>query len=339
LYQTVDPLSIQIDPGFESLLRPLTPEEKEHLELDVAERGVLDPLKMWGQVLVDGHSRRLAAMKCARMVPVMQVDFADRDAATLWIVTNQLGRRNVSSTTLHSLRMRVIASMKEAGATVQTIAEQLDIAPRTVHVVNKQAKIIAQMPDDIQQRIGTGGLVASYDAIERYGSMDADEREIVDDNLRDHPAKSLMQAMPVPKKVAPRLSERQSELLHSSLSGKTRQLIAIGAVPEPTPNEVEMLGCLNEVQRAVVDDLIATRGSASISEAIETINDARKQPALPPDAHRINQKLSDIFEKAISTVDDLANALGARQSPEHTSVVDSLLIAASKWRSWTLFSD
>jgi N6-adenosine-specific RNA methylase IME4 len=98
---------ITIDPEFQALIPPLRPEELAQLETNVLADGIRDPLVVWGEVLIDGHNRYGLAQKHGLTYQVVQRDFADRDAAVLWIVYNQLGRRNLLTAARAELAMRI----------------------------------------------------------------------------------------------------------------------------------------------------------------------------------------------------------------------------------------
>lgn len=49
--------SIQIDAAFKAQIPPLSVEEREQLEANIAAHGCRDPLTVWNGVLLDGHNR------------------------------------------------------------------------------------------------------------------------------------------------------------------------------------------------------------------------------------------------------------------------------------------
>ena len=89
--------TLTIDPEFRDLIPPLTDEERELLEASLLKEGCETPLVIWNGVIVDGHNRYEICHKHGVPFAVMEKEFADREEALLWIITNQLGRRNLSS--------------------------------------------------------------------------------------------------------------------------------------------------------------------------------------------------------------------------------------------------
>jgi len=85
-----------VDPEFKSLIPPIREEEFAQLERNLISEGIRDPLVTWRGILLDGHNRLLVAEKHGLDYDTIEIDLPDRDAARLWIVRNQLGRRNLT---------------------------------------------------------------------------------------------------------------------------------------------------------------------------------------------------------------------------------------------------
>jgi len=90
---------IQIDPEFQSLIPPLTPDEYKQLEANCRKDGILDSLKVWHGVLVDGHNRLRISEEWDLNYETCEIDLPNREAARAWIANNQLGRRNLDELT------------------------------------------------------------------------------------------------------------------------------------------------------------------------------------------------------------------------------------------------
>ena len=94
-------MSITIDKEFQSLIPPLTPEEFKQLEENCVKEGIRDALIVWKQpdgndILIDGHNRwNISVMHGGIPFQIKRMEFPDRDAVKLWIIRNQLGRRNI----------------------------------------------------------------------------------------------------------------------------------------------------------------------------------------------------------------------------------------------------
>jgi hypothetical protein len=88
-------MTLTIDPEFRDLIPPITAEERSVLEASVASEGCREDLIAWGDILIDGHNRYEICTKLHLPFKVHRMDFAGRDDAKVWIIRNQLGRRNL----------------------------------------------------------------------------------------------------------------------------------------------------------------------------------------------------------------------------------------------------
>lgn len=88
-------MSIVIDKEFESLIPPLSSEEFQQLEENCVKEGIRDALITWNGILIDGHNRFKIAAKHGLQWTEKQMEFTDRNSAKVWIIDNQLGKRNL----------------------------------------------------------------------------------------------------------------------------------------------------------------------------------------------------------------------------------------------------
>ncbi|MCL2664286.1 MAG: hypothetical protein FWE82_01610 [Defluviitaleaceae bacterium] len=85
------------DPEFQMLVPPLTQEEREQLEKNIVEhKKCINPLVSWDGLLIDGYNRLDICIKNGIAFEVKEMEFSTRDEAKIWILDNQLGRRNLS---------------------------------------------------------------------------------------------------------------------------------------------------------------------------------------------------------------------------------------------------
>ena len=85
-----------IDKEFAGLIPPLTDEEYKGLEASILAEGCRDALVVWGDTLVDGHNRYKVCSEHNIPYQTVQKDFANRNEVLLWMLHNQLGRRNLN---------------------------------------------------------------------------------------------------------------------------------------------------------------------------------------------------------------------------------------------------
>ena len=88
---------LTVDPEFRDLIPPLNEEELKLLEASLVADGCESPLIVWNGVIVDGHNRYAICRKHEIPFAIQEKDFSSRDDAMLWMLRNQLGRRNLNS--------------------------------------------------------------------------------------------------------------------------------------------------------------------------------------------------------------------------------------------------
>ena len=88
--------SITIDTEFKNLIPPLTAEEYAGLEESILQEGCRDVLIVWGDTLIDGHNRFEICTRNNIPFEITEMFFPSRDDVKLWMLKNQLSRRNLS---------------------------------------------------------------------------------------------------------------------------------------------------------------------------------------------------------------------------------------------------
>lgn len=88
---------LTVDSEFRDLIPPLNEEELKLLEESIVADGCESPLIVWNGVIVDGHNRYAICRKNEIPFAIQEKDFSSRDDAMLWMLRNQLGRRNLNS--------------------------------------------------------------------------------------------------------------------------------------------------------------------------------------------------------------------------------------------------
>lgn len=107
---------MRIDNEFKNLIPALTDEEYKGLEQSILSEGCRDALVLWGDILVDGHNRYEICTKHGIEYRTVQKEFGSRDDVKLWMIGNQLARRNISNFAVVTLRSKsdeIIANRKK----------------------------------------------------------------------------------------------------------------------------------------------------------------------------------------------------------------------------------
>lgn len=87
---------LKIDPEFKNLIPPLTAEEYAGLEESIIAEGCRDALILWDGILIDGHNRYEICTRHNIPFETTEMFFPSRDDVKLWMMKNQLSRRNLN---------------------------------------------------------------------------------------------------------------------------------------------------------------------------------------------------------------------------------------------------
>jgi N6-adenosine-specific RNA methylase IME4 len=79
----------------DSLIPPLSKEEYKQLELNILEEGIREPLITWNGIIIDGHNRYRIAQEHDINYETLEKEFDNISDVKIWMVNNQLGRRNL----------------------------------------------------------------------------------------------------------------------------------------------------------------------------------------------------------------------------------------------------
>ena len=156
---TQDKVSIQIDDEFQSIIPSLTPEEFSTLESNIIADGCRDPIVLWGALLIDGHNRFSICQKHELPYPTTQKAFASRDEATLWIIINQFGRRNLTPYQRAELALR-LRPVIEAKAKAKQVAGGEEKVPQKSAEPIETRKEIARIAGVSHDTIYKAGIIA-----------------------------------------------------------------------------------------------------------------------------------------------------------------------------------
>lgn len=87
---------LQIDPEFHALISPLSKGEYDELQASLQLDGCRDALVCWNGLILDGHNRFEICNRLNLPFQILSKNLSDRQTAKEWIITNQLGRRNIT---------------------------------------------------------------------------------------------------------------------------------------------------------------------------------------------------------------------------------------------------
>lgn len=157
---------MKIDVEFQSLIPPLTFEEKKMLEESILNEGCRDAIVLWGDTIIDGHNRYEICAKHGIHFETVNREFESRNEVIEWIIKNQFGRRNLP---LHE-RARLALRLKPV------IAEKAKEKQAEYHG-NQYENGLSQNSAEVQKAIDTREEIAkaagvSHDTIAKVEKIE-----------------------------------------------------------------------------------------------------------------------------------------------------------------------
>jgi hypothetical protein len=141
-----DVMALTISPELQSLIPPLSPEELDQLTINLLNEGCRDALIVWQeeQVLLDGHHRLQICEQHGLPYHVREISLPDLDAAKAWLISHQLGRRNLTPHQLAYFWGSVYLQQKQQGRrTDLTSAQNEQKLPDTATALAAQSGVSA----------------------------------------------------------------------------------------------------------------------------------------------------------------------------------------------------
>ena len=136
---TLNQKELLIDNEFRNLIPKLTSEEYEQLETSIKEDKCRDSIITWNGTIIDGHNRYDICTKNSIDFHTISKDFKDRNEVKLWIIDNQIGRRNLTKYDRSVLALKkkdIIAANAKKNQGART-----DISQKSVKSVDTQKKL------------------------------------------------------------------------------------------------------------------------------------------------------------------------------------------------------
>ncbi|MCU0440583.1 MAG: hypothetical protein MUC49_22030 [Raineya sp.] len=155
--ELVPEIKVTINEELKALIPPLSEEEFGQLEQNILQEGCRDALILWKQsgdsVLIDGHNRYAICQRHGLSFKTEIKEFKDFEEVKSWMITNQLGKRNLTEEQKSYLRglqyQRTKKSLggydfvKSVGQNVQPthelLAQEHKVSPKTIQRDEKYA--------------------------------------------------------------------------------------------------------------------------------------------------------------------------------------------------------
>ena len=99
---------LKINKEFRDLIPALSTEEYNGLEESILKDGIREPILVWNGTIVDGHNRYSIAKKYDINFEILERKFDSKKDVKIWILTNQLSRRNITPFVRAELELELI---------------------------------------------------------------------------------------------------------------------------------------------------------------------------------------------------------------------------------------
>jgi len=223
-------MELAINQKFKGLIPPIAKDEFDLLKESIVTSGVREPILTWQGVIIDGHNRYAICQKYNIPFETKELSFADEDEAVVFIIKNQLGRRNLTDFNKVNLALQLenvfkdIANKNKENAikkaqqfnpnlagkiseelflpnlakTINTREEIAKIAGVGYGTIYKVKKIKDNAVEEIKQELSKQDGKISINAAEAISSLPKDEQKKIINELDEkeiiRKAKEIKQA-------------------------------------------------------------------------------------------------------------------------------------------------
>jgi len=228
--------NIVVDDELKNYMRPLREEEYEKLKESVLAEGIRDPLVTWRGMLLDGYHRHKIAQEHGLEYKTVEVDLPDKEAAKEWIITNQLGRRNLTPQEASYYRGKLYESRKlrdrerdpsghfvRLGNTAEEIGKQYGVDEKTIRrdadFSEAVDKVAAEVGEEVKNAILTGKVNIPKKDVETLIEVKQKAPELIEPILQGempiHRAKLEMQKRIAASKPKPAPPEGKYSVIYA----------------------------------------------------------------------------------------------------------------------------
>ena len=194
---------LTVDPEFRDLIPPLNEEELKLLEESLVAEGCESPLIVWNGVIIDGHNRYAICQKHDIPFSIQEKHFDSREEVMLWMLRNQLGRRNLNSyqrselalrtepllreaakkkqvTSTGGQKPRLLETSRKAEKRIHTDKELANLAGVSDNTIRKARRIVRDADDAVKRDLRQGKLTVNKAYTNLVEKARADETKTCD---------------------------------------------------------------------------------------------------------------------------------------------------------------
>lgn len=178
-------MKLTINSEFHNLIPPISEEEYQLLEESLLNEGCREAIVTWNDTILDGHNRYEICKRHGIGFKCLEKEFKDEDEAKVWVIRNQLARRNLTSEQISYLRgIRYNLEKKQHGGDrkssgqndhliseaekhdriwhtpgksfAERMAEEHGVSEKTIRRDAEFAEAVDQLPDEEKKEVLSG---------------------------------------------------------------------------------------------------------------------------------------------------------------------------------------
>lgn len=202
---------------FKDLIPPLSTEEFKQLEENILMEGCRDSLVLWfdgsNYIIIDGHNRYHICRKHNINFKTITLDFESKQAVIDWMVSNQLGKRNITEETKSYLRGlqyrrekgRKGGDRKSKGQsdllinTSEKLAEQHKVSEKTIKRDEQYSKAIdniaQNLGNDIKHKILNKQISSTKKQIQNIAALSSEDQSKIFSRILEEKSKTLRDSL------------------------------------------------------------------------------------------------------------------------------------------------
>ena len=183
---------IKTDSEFEALIAPLTPSEYKVLEESIMNDGCRDAIVTWNDTIIDGHHRYKICQANGIEFNTHPMEFPSKTEAKIWMILNQVGRRNLTPSQraiLYSITLESLEAEKAKERQLATLKKGTEL-PRQDNIILSGNDQKGQARDFAAKSLGISPAMVS-DAKAVYASAPELVPKIASGELPVHTAAQI----------------------------------------------------------------------------------------------------------------------------------------------------
>ena len=168
---------LKVNPQFKDLIPPLSEDELRQLTENIRAEGCRDAIKIWRGIIVDGHNRYAICQAHGIPYKIAKLRFSSKEDAVIWLLENQLGRRNLTEAMHIKLALQMAGMLREK-AKQNAGCEPIHVrktAARAAHVSEGKVHMYMKVKElgdaNLVQKMEAGDVTigAAYEEVSRPG--------------------------------------------------------------------------------------------------------------------------------------------------------------------------